>query len=437
MTTAPVPVAAFDGDVYRLLMEQVIAGNGLSSIIRLLSDVLGLPAVVADEEFQPVHAFAPRGRHLVPEEAGLGRQAATVSFDLSSEPRASTSPPTVRLRRDDGHEIALAPVVLPQGVVGYVWARDPSGHLSHPAESAVAHAAAVCAMEMVRQRAIIEGESRVRNSFLEDLLVGKVTSVTATRRRAKFLGYDLHGEQIVFILDLDQFMDFIARLGEDESGIQRIKERFRRSVDSCLPAVWSRTLIWEHSDSIVVLAPAGREQNPATFVNRVEALRASVQKKLGGPSISAGIGRLTADLTRLRDSYQEAEHALMIGAAIAGQGATTSFDTLGAYRLLYHLREQPELQMFCEETIGDLARYDEEHDSHLLETLTTFLDLQGNLSQAARALHLHRNGLLYRIARIEKIAGCDLNNPSQRIALQLALLARPLLQRKEKKKSTT
>jgi purine catabolism regulator len=433
MTTAPAPLAAFDGDTYRLLMEQVIAGNGLSSIVRLLSDILGLPAVMADEDFTVVHAFAPRGRHLDAAEAVFwdgGRPA--ISFDLAAQPRASTEPPTARLQTDGGAEVAIAPIVLPSGVVGYVWISDPSGHLSPWAENAVAHAAAAGAMEMVRQRAMVEGETRVRNSFLEDLLAGTITSITATRRRAKFLGYDLRHEQVVFVLDMDQFMAYIARQHEDESGIQRIKERFRRSVEACLPAMWSRTLIWEHSDSVVVLVPAGKDFNSGSFVARVEQVRSDVQKRLGGPSISAGIGRAYADLARLRNSYQEAEHALMIGAAVSGQGATTAFDNLGAYRLLYHLRDQPELESFCAETIGALAQYDEEHDSHLLETLTCYLDLQGNLSQAARTLHLHRNGLLYRIARIEKIAGCDLDNPSQRMALQLALLARPLLQRKKR-----
>lgn len=433
MTTAPAPLAAFDGDTYRLLMEQVIAGNGLSSIVRLLSDILGLPAAVADEELGVLHAFAPRGRHLGAEEATpwkSGRPA--IAFDLAAEPRASTEPPTARMKVEGGTEVAIAPIVLPSGLVGYVWVADPSGHLSPWAENAVAHAAAAGAMEMVRQRAMVEGETRVRNSFLEDLLAGTITSVTATRRRAKFLGYDLRGEQVVFVLDMDRFMAYIARQREDESGIQRIKERFRRSVEACLPAMWSRTLIWEHSDSVVVLVPAGKDYSSGAFVARVEQVRADVQKRLAGPSISAGIGRAYADLTRLRNSYQEAEHALMIGAAVSGQGATTAFDNLGAYRLLYHLRDQPELEAFCAETIGELARYDEEHDSHLLETLACYLELQGNLSQAARTLHLHRNGLLYRIARIEKIAGCDLNNPSQRMALQLALLARPLLQRKKK-----
>lgn len=423
------PQSAGKADAYRLLMEQVIAGHGLPAVARLLSDMVGLPATVGDDEFDPLHGFAPRGRHLTTEEAALPEEARrSLHFDIDSMPQASTSPPTHRTRDARGNEYAVAPVVLPTGLVGYVWVTDPSGHLGQGVERAVSEAAAACAMEMVRQRALVEGESRVRNSFLEDLLTGNVTSTTATRRRARFLGYDLRGDQVVFMLDIDSFTTFIERHGIDESGIQQLKERFRRSIDACIPGIWSRTLVWEHSDSMVVLAPAGK-YDARIFRRRVETLRENVEKRLAGPSISAGVGRTYSDLSRLRNSYQEAEHALRIGTAISGYSSTAAFDELGAYRLLFHLRDQPELQSFCEETLGALERYDEQHNTHLLETLTCFLDLQGNISETARSLHLHRNGLLYRLTRIQKIAGCDLESSTHRLALQLALLARPLLRR--------
>jgi purine catabolism regulator len=379
-----------------------------------------------DDELELLYAFAPRGRHLSPDESPHWMNHAALDFELTKTPRASTAPPVVRVPGDNGHEYAIAPVVLPSGIVGYVWASDPSGQLSSRVDGAVSHAAAACALEMVRQRAIVEGESRVRNSFLEDLLAGSITSASATRRRARFLGYDLRHEQAVFVLDLDCFSDYIALHEKDEREIQRLKDRFRRSVDACIPAIWERALVWEHSDAMVLLARA-REGDEGAFQQRVEALRAAVESRLAGPSISAGIGRPYADLRKLRQSYQEAEHAARISLATRGPSSTMSFEDLGAYRLLFLLRDQPELQAYCEETIGPLLRYDEEHDGHLTETLATFLELQGNLSETARRLHLHRNGLLYRLSRIERILEARLDSPTQRLALQLALLARPLL----------
>lgn len=417
-----------DVEGYRLLIEQVIAGMGLAGVTRLLADMLGLPAAVTDDEFEILHAFAPRGRHLSTDEAALVSPVHEgISFDLDGEPQASTAPPAHRVHCDNGYEYVISPIVLPSGIVGYVWAGDSSGSLSPHAAGVVSRAAAACTLEMVRQRAIVEGESRVRNSFLEDLLSGTITSVSATRRRARFLGYDLRHEQAVFVLDIDAFSEYIARYHKDEGDIQRLKDRFRRSVEACIPAIWDRALVWEHSDSMVVLAGVGKETSDDVR-NRVEVLREAVERRLAGPSISAGIGSPTADLRKLKQSYREAEHAVRIGVATAGTSSTTTFEDLGAYRLLFLLREQPELQTFCEETLGALQRYDEDHESHLVETLACFLDLQGNLSETARTLHLHRNGLLYRLSRIESIAECDLDNAAQRLALQLALLARPLVQ---------
>jgi PucR family transcriptional regulator, purine catabolism regulatory protein len=433
MTAVPMSSNLYEVDSYRSLMEQVIAGNGLSGLARTLSEILGLTTTIGDEDLQPLHAYGPGGRRLTAEQSAMGPGIAErVSFDLAFEPRASTAPPTLRLSDASGTDYVIAPIVVPDGVVGYVWANGPSSAITRLTEATVAQAAAAGAMEMVRQNALVEGASRVRNSFLEELLTGTVTSVNATRRRAKFLGYELRGEQIVFVLDMDRFMDYVKRKDYDESAIQRVKDRFRRSVEAAIPATWSRNLLWDHSDSVVALVPVGKESNPGALIERVELLRANVEARLAGPSVSAGIGRGCHDLAKLKDSYQQAEHALMIGAAVSGASATTFFDSLGAYRLLFYLRDQPELEKFYDETLGRLARYDEQHHGHMVDTLAVFLDLEGNLSETARRLHLHRNGLLYRISRLQTIGDCNLNDPSQRLALQLALLARPLLQKRKK-----
>src|SRR5579859_2159588 len=173
-----------EGDAYRLLIEQVIAGNGLSGVIRELAEMLGGPATVTDEEFSPLWTFAPGGRNLPADKSVIDPDLRkTIDFDLVDQPQASTSPPTIRLDRDDTSYV-VAPIVLPVGVVGYVWsAAAPSPYV----DEMVSHAAAACAVEVVKQRAIIEGENRVRNSFLEDLLAGNVRSTSAMRRRARYL----------------------------------------------------------------------------------------------------------------------------------------------------------------------------------------------------------------------------------------------------------
>ncbi|MFD2028038.1 PucR family transcriptional regulator [Promicromonospora aerolata] len=57
----------------------------------------------------------------------------------------------------------------------------------------------------------------------------------------------------------------------------------------------------------------------------------------------------------------------------------------------------------------------------LLHTLETYLELAGSAQATAEALHLHRTSLYYRLQRVEVLAGTDLKDGTERLALHLAL----------------
>jgi purine catabolism regulator len=73
------------------------------------------------------------------------------------------------------------------------------------------------------------------------------------------------------------------------------------------------------------------------------------------------------------------------------------------------------------------VEYDRRTGQDWIKTLEAFFACNGNLSQTAMRLQLHRNALLYRIRRIEAIGGIDLEDPECRLSLQVALKARRLL----------
>ena len=73
--------------------------------------------------------------------------------------------------------------------------------------------------------------------------------------------------------------------------------------------------------------------------------------------------------------------------------------------------------------VEPLARYDRERGSDLVKTLRMYFACGANASEAADKLFLHRNSMLYRLTRIEKLTGADLKNPRVGLMLQLGLLA--------------
>lgn len=58
----------------------------------------------------------------------------------------------------------------------------------------------------------------------------------------------------------------------------------------------------------------------------------------------------------------------------------------------------------------------------LIETLEQFLADNLNVSQAAKHLYLHRNTMLYRLAKIHSLTGLNPRNFEQALVLKLALM---------------
>src|SRR5438046_985679 len=113
--------------------------------------------------------------------------------------------------------------------------------------------------------------------------------------------------------------------------------------------------------------------------------------------------------------------ALQIGRRLFGENQIHSFTHLGVYRLLFHLDRQSELRDFYRETLGPLLHTDTRGDSTLIDTLEGYFRCNGNLSETARTMHLHRNSLLYRLGRIEEVLGQSLDDSELRLSLQIAL----------------
>ncbi len=95
---------------------------------------------------------------------------------------------------------------------------------------------------------------------------------------------------------------------------------------------------------------------------------------------------------------------------------------MDAERLLRELACSPDLAPF-RGLVRPLVERDRERRSDLVRTLRAYFAAGSNASEAADRMFLHRNSMLYRLARIQDLTGLDLKDPGAALALQLGLLA--------------
>ncbi|MFE1848098.1 PucR family transcriptional regulator, partial [Streptomyces sp. NPDC059515] len=92
--------------------------------------------------------------------------------------------------------------------------------------------------------------------------------------------------------------------------------------------------------------------------------------------------------------------------------------------LLWRLRDHPDLAAFVNRAIGPVLEHDRRSRPPLLPTLQTYLAHAGRKAETARELHLNRQTLYNRLARLGELLGSDLDDPHTVLALSLALRAR-------------
>ncbi|MFC6061363.1 helix-turn-helix domain-containing protein [Streptomyces ochraceiscleroticus] len=132
-----------------------------------------------------------------------------------------------------------------------------------------------------------------------------------------------------------------------------------------------------------------------------------------GSGAAAGIGAPREGLSELPGAWREALAAARSARAEPRLGPVAQWDAIGAYRLLTGL---PATQ--SDETIRPLLS---PAHTELARTAEAFLDCAGQASRTAQALGIHRQTLYYRLGRVEKLTGLDLDEGADRLLLHMAL----------------
>jgi purine catabolism regulator len=134
--------------------------------------------------------------------------------------------------------------------------------------------------------------------------------------------------------------------------------------------------------------------------------------------LAVGIGRPARGPGGLADTLLEARDAADLARSHDFRPAVEHADELGVARLLATWQRSEVTRAFAETALAPLG-----DSESLLLTLRTYLESGGSVVLTAESLGVHRNTVTTRIQQIREKLGLDLDDPSQRLALQVACRA--------------
>ncbi|MFF5537534.1 PucR family transcriptional regulator [Streptomyces cinerochromogenes] len=391
-------------EVHRRCTEALLGGGGVPQVLGILADFSGNPVFLETADARLLYAAGagPEGADPLQVWEGLRGPhkeapppAGSVLVDVPGG--GSGAAGSVRAR------LVLLPVRSPLAPVHRI---------------AAERAAGILAVVLMQARQEEELAARGRGDFLTDLAEGRIAAEDAPAQ-ARVLGFKPGGSPLLPV---------VMRIGDTLSpgGGWAV---LARAVSEELAAVGVPVLLGVRpvEGRVLVLLGLRSESERAAVADRVAAaLRAGVERagmrRPGSPPpvVVVGVaGGWAAASAGLRHAAET---------ATAAQGLTDRpwYDArrLDIDLLLWRLRDHPDLAAFVDRAIGPLRDHDHRSKPPLLPTLETYLAHAGRKAETARELHLNRQTLYNRLARIGELLGTDLDDPQTVLALSLALRAR-------------
>ena len=421
-------------EIHRRFTELVLDGKGVNEICKTLSDLLESAVVIEDASF---HLLAHAGGTGDPHRKETIQRQGTpqrVLFDpqiqrMLREIEAKRGPIKVPAFPHVGmsKERLIAPILAANQVLGYISVMDNQPHNEELAFLALEQASLVLALSIAKERELAEVEGRVRGEFLGDLLFGTYGDEAAAQRRARHLGYPLHGQHIVMLVDIDDFRGFNRARQISEDAIQALKREFLRRVTAVVRASYPRALVQGRSDSVVALLPLGTE--PGDHQSRVQALGMQVKQSIAdwkpGFTVSVGFSGPVEAPTGVAGAQREVTSVMDSLARFKRWGQVVAVPELGLTGLLAAVADE-RLVDYAKRLLGPLVEHDRARNGSLVATLRAFLET-GEQQEAAKRLRVHPNTLRYRLDRIREIGGFDLEEAETRLNLAVALRVQALL----------
>ncbi|MEW1734931.1 PucR family transcriptional regulator [Nocardia beijingensis] len=262
------------------------------------------------------------------------------------------------------------------------------------------------------------------NSYIDQVIEGLIDIYESERRRWDARSDTTRAAQIRAVLDTDNLdvasaeeMLSASLRGWHMAAVIWVREPGASAIE-LLRAGTSMLATATGTHPLTVLVD---EQNCWAWISSVgkpaldaDRLERDLRRR---PGISVAIGDPGPGLAGFRQTFRDAQRARSLAlVAEPSRPLTVHARVALASLLVDHL---PDTEAWVRRVLGDLMR-DDETTARLRETVRTYLEARGSLTDAAARMHVHKNTVHYRIRRAEEVLGHPLT--VNRLETEVALM---------------
>ena len=259
---------------------------------------------------------------------------------------------------------------------------------------------------LVAYKERFDGDNFIKNLLLDNLLLVDIYS------RAKKLRIENNVPRVVFLIETEIDKEFNV--------VEIVRSIFPTKQKDFVTAV---------DEKSIILVKELKEKDSKEEIDQISKHIYDTLSAEAMTSVYVAIGTVVNDLKNVSASYKEAKMALEVGKIFEENKKIVNYEQLGIGRLIYQL-PAPLCKMFINEVLHGLSM--DQFDEETLTTVNKFFENNLNVSETSRQLYIHRNTLVYRLDKLQKMTGLDLRNFDDAIIFKIMLMVSKYMHYRER-----
>lgn len=282
--------------------------------------------------------------------------------------------------------------------LGSIWVAESGGALAKDHETKLVDLAKTAALHLLHHRLEMQSDHARIHDVARDLLAGGQPA-----------------DQLATSAGLRLDASYSVAVFESESALPE-RQRLIRAVSSYWLSRGISAVTLEQGPSVYSILPGAA----ASKTSDILPLAARQVAITTGVELLTAVGATASNVSGIARSRGEADRALRVLRIGMGEGKFASHEAVRSavtvLEIVDFFRSRPDLH---DERLQRLLEADAKNV--YLPTLKAYLHLFGDVSAAAAELYVHPNTFRYRLRRIEEIAGLNLADPYERLAISVQL----------------
>lgn len=289
----------------------------------------------------------------------------------------------------------------------------------------VRHIVSAISLWFDREQTIFETEMHHKDKYVWNLIQADDSQLQELYTQSTSLGYDLSKQYICIVGLISNFEKSYNLQRSSFSSYEEWKFNCVKTVKSQILRVgqtMDQDIMLTYQDERLIIFLEATDDDLEKYSNDfIDIIESRIKPIYPQLIISWGIGLYKNYYSHFNKTYLDAKISLEFGRNEREPGFRHIYHNTSTYRLLSILLNDNETLEIVNSIVGNLVEYDQENGLDIIRTFKSYMENKGNVSQTARALHLHRQSLLYRLKRIEEITQMSLENADDIFLLELCI----------------